>query len=197
MPGYDADDLSPDERGRIVKCAVTPRPIAWVSTRSEDGHDNLAPFSSYNYVGSSTPVLMFTSSRRDDGTPKDSPRNAIETGEFAVNVVTTPLAEAMDATSASLPPEESEFDFADVERAECARIDAPRVADAPVTMECRLHDTIELYDRLVVMGDVVHFHVDDSVLTDGRIDMRTFVTVGRLGGPYYTAAERMELERRY
>jgi flavin reductase (DIM6/NTAB) family NADH-FMN oxidoreductase RutF len=197
MPGYDAEDLSPDERGRIVKCGVTPRPIAWVSTRSAEGRDNLAPFSSYNYVGSSTPVLMFTSSRRSDGTPKDSPHNAVETGEFAVNVVTEPLAEAMDTTSATLPPAESEFDFADVPRAECERIDAPRVADAVVTMECQLHDTIELYDRQVVLGDVVHLHVDDEVLTDGRIDMRKFVTVGRLGGPYYTAAERMELERQY
>lgn len=197
MPGYDVADLPPDERGRIVKCAVTPRPIAWVSTRSEDGHDNLAPFSSYNYVGSSTPVLMFSASRRDEGTLKDTPRNAVDTEAFAVNVATVPLGEAMDATSASLPPGESEFEFADVTAAECERIDAPRVADAVVTMECRLHDTIELYDRLVVLGDVVHVHVDESVLTDGRIDMRTFAPVGRLGGPYYTAGDRMELERKY
>jgi flavin reductase (DIM6/NTAB) family NADH-FMN oxidoreductase RutF len=193
----DTAELTPDERGRIVKCAVNPRPIAWVSTRGENGVDNLAPYSSYNYVSSSQPVVLFNSPNEGAGGLKDSARNAVERGEFAVNVVTEALAEAMDATSERLPPDESEFDRAGVKRAPCDRIDAPRVADAVVTMECELYDTIEIHDRLTILGDVVRFHVDDAVLTDDRIDMRKIRTVGRLGGPYYTVSDRMEYERQY
>jgi len=197
MTGHDAESLSERERSRIVKSAVTPRPIAWVSSRGEGGVDNLAPYSSYNYVSSSRPVVTFHSPNEANGGLKDTARNAVEAGEFAVNVVTEPLLEAMDHTSAKLPPEESEFDHAGIERAECVRIDAPRVADAPVTMECTLHDAVEVADRLMVLGEAVHFHVSEAVRTDGEVDMRKLPTVGRLGGPYYTVSEPVEFERQF
>ena len=194
---HDVSDLTEREIGRIIKSAVTPRPIAWISTTGENGIDNLAPFSSYNYVSSSSPVLLFNSPNEEHGGLKDTARNAVETGEFAVNVVTESVAEAMDESSASLPPDESEFEFTGVERADCTQIAAPRVADAVVTMECTLYDTWTVHDRLVVLGDVVHVHVSDDVVTDGQIDAEKFTTVGRLGGPYYTLGERMELERKF
>jgi len=197
MVDYDAESLTGRERARIVKSAVTPRPIAWISTNSEDGIDNLAPFSSYNYVSSDQPVVTFHSPNEAHGGLKDTARNAVDTGEFAVNVVTEPLMEVMDQTSARLPPEESEFDAVDIERAECAEIDAPRVADAPVTMECVLHDTHEIFDRLMILGEVVHFHVSEDVLTEGDIDMQKLPTVGRLGGPYYTVSDPVEFERQF
>jgi len=197
MVEYDAESLTGRERARIVKSAVTPRPIAWISTRSTDGIDNLAPFSSYNYVSSDQPVVTFHSPNEAHGGLKDTARNAVATGEFAVNVVTEPLMEVMDQTSAALPPEESEFDAVDIEWVECTRIDAPRVAAAPVTMECRLHDTHEIFDRLMVLGEVVHFHVSEEILTDGDIDMRKLPTVGRLGGPYYTVSDPVEFERQF
>jgi flavin reductase (DIM6/NTAB) family NADH-FMN oxidoreductase RutF len=197
MIEYDAASLTGRERARIIKSAVTPRPIAWVSSRSEDGVDNLAPYSSYNYVSSNRPVVTFHSPNEAHGGLKDSARNAVETGEFAVNVVTEPLMETMDSTSAKLPPEESEFDDVGIERAECTAIDAPRVADAPVTMECRLHDTVEVADRLMVLGEVVHFHVSEDVITDGKVDQRKLPTVGRLGGPFYTVSEPVEFERQF
>ena len=197
MPEYDVDALDGRENGRIIKCAVTPRPIAWISTVDEEGADNLAPFSSYNYVSSSQPVVLFNTPNADHGGLKDTARNALETGEFAVNVVTEPLMEAMDTTSASLPPGESEFDLAGLERAECRVIDAPRVADAAVTMECTLYDSIEIHDRITIFGEVQHFHVDDDVLVDGKIEMERLPTVGRLGGPYYTVSEPVEFERQF
>ncbi|MEF8842150.1 MAG: flavin reductase family protein [Haloarculaceae archaeon] len=197
MAGHDAESLTERERSRIVKSAVTPRPIAWISSRSTDGVDNLAPFSSYNYVSSSRPVVTFHSPNEAHGGLKDTARNAVEAGEFAVNVVTEPLMEVMDHTSATLPPEESEFDHAGIERAECTAIDAPRVADAPVTMECTLHDTVEVADRLMVLGEAVHFHVSEDVLTGGKVDQRKLPTVGRLGGPYYTVSEPVEFERQF
>jgi flavin reductase (DIM6/NTAB) family NADH-FMN oxidoreductase RutF len=114
-----------------------------------------------------------------------------------VNVVTEPLLAAMDSSSERLPPEESEFDHVGVERAPCRRIDAPRVAEAAVTMECTLHDSLSVHGRLVILGDVEYLHVSEAVLTDGTIDMRKLPTVGRLGGPYYTVSDRVEFERQF
>lgn len=197
MPEHAIEDLTPRLQARITKCAVSPRPIAWVSTRDAAGADNLAPYSSYNYVTSAPPVVVFNASHRDDGELKHSARNALDTGEFAVNVVTRDLLAPMDYTSKNVPRGESEFDLADVERAPCRTIDAPRVADAAVTLECSLHDSLEVYDKVMVLGEVQYVHVDDRLLTDGEIDMHKVDTVGRLGGPYYTVSELLDYDRQF
>ncbi|MFO7925337.1 MAG: flavin reductase family protein [Halobacteriota archaeon] len=197
MIEYDAREIGTDENARIIKTAITPRPIAWISTVDDGGIKNLAPFSSYNYVGSSRPVLMFSSAPRAAGDTKDTVDNVLATEEFAVNVVTEPLLETMDKTAASLPSEESEFDFAGIERAECRQIGPPRVADAAVTIECTLYDVLDVYDRTVILGDVRHYHVSEDVLTNGKIDSRKLPTVGRLGGPYYTVSEPVGFERQF
>lgn len=197
MSEFEPSEADPSRTDRVVKTAVTPRPIAWVSTEDENGRENLAPFSAYNYVGSSQPVVVVNTSKRAGGELKDTARNAIDTGEFAVNVVTERNMEQMDRTAESVPPGESEFDLAAIERAECRRISPPRVESAVVTMECTLHDSIEVYDRVMILGDVEYFHVDESVTTDGRIDARKLDTVGRLGGPYYTVSDPVEFERQY
>ncbi len=193
----DVAAQTPRENARIIKSAVSPRPIAWISTTSEDGIDNLAPFSSYNYVSSREPVVLFNSPNEANGGLKDTPRNALETGEFAVNIVTEDVLEVMDSTAETLSPEESEFETVDITPAACRRIDAPRVAEAAVTMECTLYDSLEVHDRLMVLGEVEYFHVDDDVLTDGKVDMRNLPTVGRLGGPYYTVSEPTGFEREF
>ena len=197
MKEYDSTELTGRENARIIKTAVTPRPIAWVSTVDEDGNDNLAPYSSYNMVSSVNPVLMFNSPNADHGGLKDSAKNALDTGEFAVNVVTEPQLEAMDHTSKDTPPGESEFDLAGIERGECRTIDAPRVADSVVTMECTLYDSLEIHDRIMILGEVQYFHVDDAVIRDGKVDSREVPTVGRLGGPYYTVSDPVEFERQF
>ena len=197
MPEFDPAALESRENGRIVKSAVSPRPIAWVSTVDEDGNDNLAPYSSYNYVTTSPPVVVFNASTKADGELKDSARNALDTGEFVVNVVTKPVAEQMDRTSENLPRGESEFDLANVERADCTDVEPPRVAEADVNLECTLYDSKSVYGKTMVFGEVVRYHVADRVLTDGELDMRKLATVGRLGGPYYTNGELLELERQH
>jgi flavin reductase (DIM6/NTAB) family NADH-FMN oxidoreductase RutF len=199
MYEFDTDERSSEEIARFVKTVVTPRPIAWISTRSEDGVDNLAPFSSYNYVSLKEPTVLFNTPNGDRDELKDTARNALETGEFVVNVVTESEIERMDHTSASIPPEESEFDLADVERADCRTVDAPRVADAPISMECTLHDSLEVHDKLMILGDVRHVHVAEDLVSegDGKLDMRDLPTVGRLGGPYYTVSGPVEFERQF
>lgn len=197
MVEIDPADCTWDESYRIMTSVVVPRPIGWISTVDERGHDNLAPYSHYNNVCAGPPVVMFSSGRLVDGSMKDSSRNAIDVGEFAVNVVTESVARSMDESSAYLPREESEFDFADIERADCERISPPRVADAAVCLECSLFDYHEVYNNVMVLGEVEYVHVDDRLLTDGRIDARKVDAVGRLGGPYYTDAERIDLERNH
>lgn len=193
----DPAALPPRENGRIVKSAVSPRPIAWVSTIDEDGNDNLAPYSSYNYVCYDPPVVVFNASKKSNGDLKDSARNALDTGEFVVNVVTTPLAEQMDMTAEDVPSEQSEFDLAELERADCTEVSPPRVAAADVSFECTLHGSKTIHDKTMVFGDVQRYHVAERVLIDGELDMKKLDTVGRLGGPYYTAGDRIELERKY
>ncbi|MFB6132790.1 MAG: flavin reductase family protein [Halanaeroarchaeum sp.] len=197
MIEYSADELEPDENARIVKSAVTPRPIAWISTVDEDGNENLAPFSSYTYVDSHDPVVEFNSPNEGSGRMKDTAMNVLATEEFAVNVVTEDVIETMDMTSASLDADESEFAFADVDRDQSTEIAAPRVADAAITMECTLYDAIDVHDRVMILGDVVHYHVSEDVLTDGKVDSRKLPTVGRLGGPYYTVSDPIEFERQF
>lgn len=103
MPELDPRELDARENGRIIKTAVTPRPIAWISTVDTAGNENLAPFSSYNYANLGQPVVLFNSSFTREGTRKDTALNALETEEFAVNIVTGDLIEQMDQTSTGLP----------------------------------------------------------------------------------------------
>ncbi|MFW5964973.1 MAG: flavin reductase family protein [Natronomonas sp.] len=197
MQEFPVRDIDKRVSSRIVKSAVTPRPIGWISTTSTDGVDNLAPFSCYNYISSDYPTVMFSSKVKDGGKPKDTARNVAANGEFVVNVVTERLAERMDRTSAELPATESEFDFADLDRAESTHVTPPRVADALISMECTAIESLEIHDRGVFFGEVETFHIADDVLVDGKVEMDHLDTVGRLGGPYYTSVNRMEMTREF
>lgn len=194
---FDPTDSTESERIRLVTTAVTPRPIAWIATVGADGTENLAPYSSYNYVSSRQPAVQFSSHNESHGGLKDTARNVLDTGEFTVNVVTDSVLEQMDQTAQEVPPGVSEFDLAGVERAPTGVVDPPRVAEAAVAMECTLHDSFEIHDRLLVVGDIRRFHISETVLTDGQIDAAKLASVGRLGGPYYTDSEPLAFERTY
>lgn len=181
---------------RIMTGVVVPRPIGWISTRSPGGVDNLAPYSYYNAVSSYPPVVMF-SAGAGDGAGKDTALNALDTEEFVVNLVTEPVAEQMDMTSATLDRTDSEFDFAGLTKADALTVAPPRVAEAAVHFECTLYDSMQIYDNTVVFGEVRYIHVDDTLCTDGELDAAKVNAVGRLGGPYYTRIDRMDLERGY
>ena len=209
-------DVDPDEVPSLYRTlagAVVPRPIAWVSTtnadtveqsststrtQSEEGVDNLAPYSFFNVVAVDPPVVMFAPVD-DDSEPsglKDTPRNVEATGEFVVNVVTEELAEAMNATSATLPAGESEFDHAGLERAASRVVSPPRVAASPVAFECSLYEMVDVGSSTMVLGEVEWVHVDDDVTTDGKVDVTKLDAVGRLSGSLYaTTREQFALER--
>lgn len=164
---------------------VTPRPIGWISTRSKDGVDNLAPYSFFNAVAYEPPQVMFasTSDKHDRHMGKDSVANIDETGVFCVNIVEYAMRDAMNATSGSHATEVDEFALAQLEKAPCETIDCARVAQAPAALECRLSRIIRLegVQNYMVLGEVTGIHMRDDCLTDGLFDVTRFQPLARLG----------------
>ena len=192
------DPTAHDSLYRTLAGAVVPRPIAWVSSVSPDGTENLAPYSFFNVVSTSPPVVMFAPAARPDRPDglSDSARNARETGEFVVNVVTEDLAEAMNETSATLSPAESEFDRAGLERAPSEEVTPPRVAAVAVAFECELYEFIEIGSNAMVLGEVVSVYLDERVTPDGKLDTGKLDAVGRLtGSQYCRTGDRFRMER--
>jgi flavin reductase (DIM6/NTAB) family NADH-FMN oxidoreductase RutF len=163
-------DLDPDELGsrgfyKLLTSVVVPRPIAWVSTRSADGVENLAPHSFFTVSCVSPPMVQFTSVG-----VKDSLRNARATGEFVVCLATEPLFEQVNATSTDFPSDVSEFGEVGLTPEPSLRVAPPRVAESPVALECRLHDTLELGDSTVVIGRVLHAAIAPDVFDGDAFD---------------------------
>jgi flavin reductase (DIM6/NTAB) family NADH-FMN oxidoreductase RutF len=167
------------------KALVTPRPIGWVSTMSDDGHINLAPYSFFNAIGEAPPMLAFSSKGA-----KDSATFAGELREFVWNLVTFELREQMNATSAPLPRGRSEFERAELEMAASRFVAPPRVASARCAMECKVIHAVELHDidgrpadQHLVIGQVLGVHLDEASVVDGAVDTARLRPVARLGGP--------------
>jgi flavin reductase (DIM6/NTAB) family NADH-FMN oxidoreductase RutF len=174
---------------KLLIGSVVPRPIAWVSTLSPEGQLNLAPFSYFQAVCSDPPTVIVSVSRRADGERKDTGRNALALGEFVVNITNLELAEAMNVTSGDYPYGMSEFDVAGLETAPSATVRPPRVAAAPIALECRLVHTVtvgrEPNDNLVLFGEVQSFYIRDDLYDRGRIDQARLQPLGRLAGNQY------------
>ncbi len=173
---------------------ITPRPIGWISTRGNDGQDNLAPYSFFNGVAYEPPQVMFssTSAKDDRGDTKDSVANIRDTGEFCVNIVQYDMRDAMNASSGPWDKEVDEFTFAEIERAECEVIACSRVAGAPAALECKLTQIVPLEgtSNFAVFGQVVGVHIRDNVLVDGMIDVTKYLPLARLGYRDYAYIDR-------
>jgi flavin reductase (DIM6/NTAB) family NADH-FMN oxidoreductase RutF len=192
----DPDALSLRERYRLLIGCIVPRPIALVSTLSPDGRPNLAPFSFFNGVGSDPLTVLFCPTNRPDGSEKDTLRNCKPvseggTGEFVVNASVESYAREIAAAAEELPYGESEFDLTRLASAPSRSVRPPRIARAPWAFECQtLHVHRTNPGRPaggnVVIGRVVHIHVDDQLL-DARlvVDPARLAAVGRLGGISY------------
>ena len=180
----------------IFNAIVAPRPIGWISSVSAAGKVNLAPFSHFNLVSTAPPTLIFSCNSPPDRPEKDSVANARATGEFAVNLVTRDLAEAMNRTSMPLPHGEDEFELAGLEKAPCNLIRAPRVKASPASFECRVLQIVEIQPERagetksnVVFGRIIGVHIADDYLDDrGRFLTAKARPLARLGGDFYSEA---------
>jgi flavin reductase (DIM6/NTAB) family NADH-FMN oxidoreductase RutF len=173
----DTSTLGPNGTYPWLTSLVLPRPIAWVSTRSASGGDNLAPHSFFTVASAEPPIVQFTSVG-----PKDSLRNVLQTGEFVVNLVPYVLRETANRTATEYPPDASEFDLVGVRREPSVAVRPWRVADSPAALECVLEDTRSFGHSTVVFGRVVHIAVDEAAVTDGRPRVDLLDLVARLGG---------------
>lgn len=179
---------------------ITPRPIALVSSLSSNGIPNLAPFSWYNMVSANPPVVVVSTSVTRDKSAKDTLRNIEATREFAIATVTEAIAEPMTRCAASLPPEESEFEYSGLTAVPAKLIKPALVKESPINIECKLRDIIKFGDHVgagnMIMGDIVALHVEEWVLAaDGIIDSRKLRTLGRLGrDDYVTVMDPYEMK---
>jgi flavin reductase (DIM6/NTAB) family NADH-FMN oxidoreductase RutF len=168
--------------------SILPRAIGWISTLSTDGVANLAPISFFTGAGRKPPMVCLGLQPRSDGvTLKDTFVNIRDTGEFVANMVTLEQAHKMHQTALEFPPEADEFVEVGLEKASSIVVRPPRVAGAPISMECRVHKIIpvgEIRDH-VIIGEVLRFHIrDDLYLDRGRIDTAAIHSVGRLAAEY-------------
>ncbi len=185
----DLTELDRRAAYQLLTSIIVPRPIAWVGTRSVEGTDNLAPFSFFNGVSTSPPIISVSVARAGKSALKDTAQNILQSEVFSVNVVDVERLEAMHQSSGPYRTNVSEFERVGLESVDCERIAAPRVVVAPACLECTLHRAIDLGSTHLILGDVVAVHVQDELLNDGVLDPMKLSLVARLGGAYATLGD--------
>jgi len=178
--------VNPEAVGRrefyaLLNSVVVPRPIAWVSSLSAAGVLNLAPHSFFTVSSVQPPMVQFTSVGR-----KDSLNNVEATREFVVNFAAEHLYEQVNASGTNFPPEVSEFEAIGVTAEPSRTVAVPRVAESPVALECTLHTTVELGDCTLVIGQVRHLAIDETMLDGNHPDIHRLRPLARLGKDEWT-----------
>jgi len=205
MLTIDPAEHAPRQVYKLMTGIIVPRPVALVSTVDRDGAANLAPFSFFCGVGSAPPTLLFCPALRsttgmDPTRRKDTLRNVEETGEFVVNVVSDSIAAAANVTAAEVPPEIDEFELAGLTPVVSAVVRPPRVDESPAQMECKLMQVIYTSQQpgggVIVLGEIVRFHVRADLVDNFRVDPAGLDAVGRMAGnTWVRTRERIELIR--
>jgi flavin reductase (DIM6/NTAB) family NADH-FMN oxidoreductase RutF len=188
---FDPNEISIQETHKLMIGSIVPRPIAFVSTQSKDGKNNVAPFSYFNGVCSKPPTIMFAPARRGwDGQEKDTLINIRDTKEFVVNIVSEPFAEKMVLCSTDFDSDVDEFEMSGLTPIASQKVAPPRVGESKVSFECKLNQIVEIGDGtagsgFVVIGTIVLFHIDEEVYEDGRINLEKLQALGRIAGNGY------------
>ena len=188
----DPTEQSFKENHKIMIGSIVPRPIAFVSTKSNDGILNLAPFSYFNGVCSNPPTVMFAPSRRGyDGLTKDTLNIIQNTKQFVINIVSEEISDQMVACSTDYDNEVNEFEVSGLTPVDCVKVNPPRVKESKISFECELNTIVEIGKAeagagFIVIGTIIMFHIDDTVYKDGHIDLNTLNPLGRLAGNAYT-----------
>lgn len=177
---------------KLMIGSIVPRPISWISSIDAEGHNNLAPFSFFNAVCANPPTVLFCPLiRSTDGQHKDTLNNVKATGEFVVNIVTEPLAEAMNLTSGEYPSDVDEFALAGLTPLPSLKVRPMRVAESPIHYECTVSQIVTIGDTpgggSIVIGRVVHLHIaDDLLIGEDKIDIERLQPIGRLAGTAFS-----------
>lgn len=198
---FDMQALGPQDTYKLLVATVVPRPIAWVTTLDANGVLNAAPYSFFNAMSGSPPVVCFGIGGRRPADAKDTGNNIRATGQFVVNLVSYDTAEAMNVCAIDFPPEVDELHQAGLTTMPSTRVRPPRIAESPVSMECERLVLVDVgIDRTVVMGTVVALHVRDDCVLDAAkcyIDTPKLDLVGRMHGRgwYARTTDRFEMPR--
>lgn len=180
------EELEAEESYKLLTGMVVPRPIAWITTLSASGSVNLAPFSAFTFVSPKPPMLAVSIGHKA-GIYKDTAQNILRTEEYVVHIADQPLIEAVHASAVEHPPDVSEAEMLGLETVPSEKVAPPRVAAAPIALECRLRHVMEFGEtrsRLIV-GEVLLIHVRDGLAHAGKIDTRALNPICRIAGPNY------------
>ncbi len=183
---FDMAALSDTQRYKLMAGCIVPRPIAWVSSLSADGIGNVAPYSFFNMMGSSPPLVVLGTMRQHDGRLKDTAANILETREFVVHLVGEPMLAAMNATCIDAPPEVDEAALAGLAMRASRMVAPPTIGDAQASFECRLHHHVDAAPGTVILiGEVVAMAIDDAFIDADRlrVDPYAMGLLGRVTGP--------------
>ncbi|MGA8014213.1 MAG: flavin reductase family protein [Candidatus Acidiferrales bacterium] len=198
---FDFSKIPPREGYKLLVSTITPRPIAWITSRNAEGRLNAAPFSFFNVFSGDPPVVGIGIGSHEPGRPKDTRRNIRETKEFVVNLVSEDMAKAMNITAIEFEPEVNEIEEAELETVPSVHVKPPRIAASPVSMECALLQIVELGpDNALVLGRVLAMHVRDDLVLDPAkhyVDTPGLKLIGRMHGAgwYARTSDLFKMDR--
>jgi flavin reductase (DIM6/NTAB) family NADH-FMN oxidoreductase RutF len=193
----DFSAITEYQRYKLMASLIVPRPIALITTLSEDGVVNAAPFSMFNMLGEEPPIVMISINRLKDGALKDTAANIVRTGEFVVHISDEAMAEKMHRCGERLPPEVSELAVVGLHTAPCNAVKPPRIVEAPVAFECTLWETLETASRQIFIGQVRWLHAREGLIDTElwRVRLQDYFPVARFGASFYVnTRERFSLE---
>jgi flavin reductase (DIM6/NTAB) family NADH-FMN oxidoreductase RutF len=198
---FDMEQLSADKRYKLLTATVTPRPIAWVTSKSVDGVVNAAPFSFFNVMGHEPPTVTLGLLRKAGGEYKDTAANIMANGEFVINLVSEAMAASMNETCTDAPPEIDELQLAGLTAVPSLAVAPPRIAGCPVSFECRsLSNIVTGPGQVIVVATVLRAHIDDEFLLDAErchVDTPALKLVSRMHGSgwYARSTDLFQLTR--
>lgn len=201
MQSIDPKIISERDNYKFLIGSIIPRPIAFVTSLSEEGVLNGAPFSYFNIV-SSNPPLVSLSIQRSNGKQKDTARNILSKKEFVIHIVDEQNVDKINQTAANLSPSQSEIKLARLTPIDSSKISVPGVKEAKVRMECVLEHSLELGEANALpgcdflIGRVILYHIDNNLYENGRIDPRGLAPVSRLAGNDYAKIGEMFTKER-
>jgi flavin reductase (DIM6/NTAB) family NADH-FMN oxidoreductase RutF len=184
----DFGKLTEYQRYKLMASLIIPRPIALVTTVNAQGVVNAAPFSMFNMLGEEPPIVMISLNKREGGELKDTATNILASGEFVVHLVDEAIAEQMHRCGEHFPPDVSEVQVVGFSTAPSNAIKPPRIAEAPVALECTLFEKLETPSRHIFIGRVLWMHARDDLidLERYRVRLQNYFPIARFGASFYT-----------